>query len=255
MAKNEMVSSYSEINDYVSLFFIGIDAVIIIIILNIFRWEWKSRYSPTKKLSLLIILDIQMRIIKMFTDIYAKSFLKELIFTTLGTIQFAIIINFLNDVFTDRRNEEISELKIDNLNLFIGLFFSLTFSFKGILSIYKIISGFQNILIIKCIYILYKVLGDKIQDFLNIVYRINADFSGQNCIKNFPFIISSFLIVNYFFQIIVLLLRNKLYKSYLKIICLLFQEVGKNLVIVLLIIIYYLKKNKYNSQNKYRNYY
>ena len=163
-----------------------------------------------------------MRIIKMFTDIYAKSFLKELIFTTLGTIQFAIIINFLNDVFTDRRNEEISELKIDNLNLFIGLFFSLTFSFKGILSIYKIISGFQNILIIKCIYILYKVLGDKIQDFLNIVYRINADFSGQNCIKNFPFIISSFLIVNYFFQIIVLLLRNKLYKSYLKIICLLY---------------------------------
>jgi hypothetical protein len=168
MVKNEMVSSYSEINDYISLFFIGIDAVIIIIILNIFRWEWKSRYSPTKKLSLLIILDIQMRIIKMFIDMHAKSFLKELIFTSLCTIQFAIIINFLNDVFTDRRNEEISDLKIDNLNLFIGLFFSLTFSFKGIFSIYKIISGFQNILIIKCIYILYQIIGDRIQEFLNI---------------------------------------------------------------------------------------
>ena len=139
MVKNEIVSSYSEINDYISLFFIGIDAVIILIILCIFRLECKIGYSPTKKLPLLIILDIQMRLIKMFADIYTKSFLKELIFTSLGTIQFAIIINFLNEVFTDRKNQEFSDLKIDNLNLFIGIFFSLTFSFKGILSIYKIL--------------------------------------------------------------------------------------------------------------------
>ena len=255
MVKNEIISSYSEINDYISLFFIGIDAIIILIILCIFRSECKISYSPIKKLFLLIILDTQMRLIKMFTDIYAKSFLKELIFTSLGTIQFAIIINFLNEVFTDRRNQDFSDLKIDNLKLFIGLFFFLTFSFKGILSIYKIISGFQNIIFIKFIYILYKYIGDKIQDFLNIIYRINANFSGQNFVKNLPFIISSFLITNCFFQIIVILLRNNLYKNYLKIICLLFKEVGKNLVIVLLIIIYYLKKNKYNSHNKYRNYY
>lgn len=255
MAKNEMLSSYSEINDYISLFFIGIDAVIILIIINIFKCECKSRYSPTQNLSILIILDILMRIIKMFTEMYSKSFLKELIFTSLGTIQFAIIINFFNEVFTDRRNKYNSDLRIDNLNLFIGLFFSLTFSFKGILSIYEIISGFQNILIIKCIYILYQIIGDKIKSFLDIIRRINVNFSGQNCVKNFPFIISSFLIVNYFFQIIVLLLRNELYKSYLEIICLIFKEVGKNLVIVLLIIIYYLKKNKYNSSIQKRNYY
>ena len=255
MVKTEVSTSYSEISDYISLFFIGFDAFLIIIILNVFKWKWTSRYSPTKKLSLLIILDIQMRIIKLLTDISANSFFKELIFTSLRTIQFVIIINFLNEVLTDRRNEYNSDVKIDNFNLVIGLFFSLTFSFKGILSFYRIISGFQCILIIKCIYILYKIFGDRIESFLNIVYRINGNFSGKNCIKNIPFIISSSLIVNYCVQILVLLLRNKLYKSYLKIICLLFKEVGKNLVIVLLIIIYYLKKNKDNSSNKYRNYY
>ena len=250
-----MLASYNEIHDYISLFSIGIDAVIIIIILNIFRCDCKSKYSPTKKLFLLIILDIQMRIIKLLTDIYTKTFLKELIFTSLGTIKFAIIINFLNEIFTDRRNE-FSDLKINNFNLFIGLFFSLTFSFKGFIIIYKVISGFQYILIIKCIYILYKVVGDKIESFLNIVYKVNANFSGKKFVKNFPFIISSFLIVNYFFQIIVLLLKNKLYKSYLKIVCLLCKEAGKNLVFVLLIIIYYLKKNRHNSSNNHnRNYY
>ena len=104
-----------------------------LIIITLFGYKFNLNSAP-QKLSLLIILDVILRMINMYTDKYAKYWLKEIFLTSFSTGQFYIILSCLNQIFTDKGNENSLEndLEIKNQNLITGIFFVLVYSFKGL---------------------------------------------------------------------------------------------------------------------------
>ena len=243
--EEEIIKKHNEADAFISLFFAGLDAVCYIIILTLFGFDFKGISSPKQKLSLLIVLDAVLRIINMYTDEFSKYFIKELFFTLFSTIQFNMILSILNQVFSNRGNEAYdSDLEIKNTLPLSIIFFVLCFSFKGIIFSYKYISLIQFFCIIIGIYILNRIIGGKLEMYLSNISKKDSSFTGENFINNMPFFISIYLIIDYCFEIISLMIENKLYASYMIMACKTFKEVGKYLVFLLVITVY-LTFNKY----------
>ena len=243
--EEEIIKKHNEADAFISLFFAGLDAVCYIIILTLFSFDFKGISYPKQKLSLLIVLDAVLRIINMYTDEFSKYFIKELFFTFFSTIQFNMILSILNQVFSNRGNETYdSDLEIKNTLPLSIIFFVLCFSFKGIIFFYKYISLIQFFCIIIGIYILNRIIGGKLEMYLSNISKKDSSFTGENFINNMPFFISIYLIIDYFFEIISLMIENKLYASYMIMVCKTFKEVGKYLVFLLVITVYH-TFNKY----------
>lgn len=243
--EEEIIKKHNEADAFISLFFAGLDAVCYIIILTLFGFDFKGISSPKQKLSLLIVLDAVLRIINMYTDEFSKYFIKELFFTLFSTIQFNMILSILGQVFSNRGNETYdSDLEIKNTLLLSIIFFVLCFSFKGIIFSYKYISLIQFFCIIIGIYILNRIVGGKLEMYLSNISKKDSSFTGENFINNMPFFISIYLIIDYCFEIISLMIENKLYASYMIMVCKTFKEVGKYLVFLLVITVYH-TFNKY----------
>ena len=247
--EQEIMRKHNQADAFISLFFAGLDVVCYIIILTLFGIDFKSFKSPMQILSLLIVLDAILRIMNMYTDEYSKYFIKELFFTLFSTTQFSMIISFLNLILTDRSMME-DDLEIRNQGIITGLFFILVFSFKGIMNGYKLLSALQYICIIIGILILSKDIGRKIETFLSNIVKRDSSFTGENFLNNIPFFISIYLIIDYIFELLSLLVEHKLYASYMIMVCKTFKEVGKYLVYLLLITLYHTFK-KYLLEEDY----
>ena len=182
----------------------------------------------------------------MYIDAYSKTFVQETVFSLIVTLQFYLTMSILEQIFLDKCNETIleSELQIRNKTLFSFLFFCLVFSFKGLMASYGLISCLQYICILVSITIFYKYIGNKIDLFLSNITKKNNQFHGQNFINNLPFFILIYFMINYILQLCSLMIENKLYESYMVMVCTVFKEVGKYLVILLLIAVYH-SFNKY----------
>ena len=227
--EEEIIKKHNEADAFISLFFAGLDAVCYIIILVLFGFDFKGISSPKQKLSLLIVLDAVLRIINMYTDEFSKYFIKELFFTLFSTIQLSIILSILNQVFSGKGNEMYdSDLEIKNQTALSIIFFVLCFSFKGILFSYKYISFIQFFCTIVGIYIMNRIIGSKLEMYLSNVSKKDSSFSGENFINNMPFFISIYFFIDYCFEIVSLLIDNKLYASYMIMVCKTFKEVGNN---------------------------
>ena len=240
LIEREIMEKHNQADALISLCFAAFDAICYLIIITLFGYKFNLNSSP-QKLSFLIILDVILRMINMYTDKYAKYWLKEIFLTSFSTGQFYIILSCLNQIFTDKENDNSLEndLEIKDQNLITFIFFVLVFSFKGLLLHYKLLSTLQYICIIFSIYYLTKYVGNKIKLFISNIIKKNPSFIVGNFIDNiFPFI-STYLILNYSFEIISLLIEHKLYASYMIMLCKIFKEVGKYLVFILLIIINY----------------
>ena len=236
--EREIKEKHNQADVFISLFFAGLDAVCYLIIITLFGCEFKLN-SPKQKLSLLIILDAVLRIINMYTDEYSKYWLKEMFLSTFSTIQFYVILSCLNQIFTDKGNDNSLEndLEIKNKTLITCIFFALVFSFKGLLLYYRLLSALQYICIIASVYIFSKYIGTKIEIFLSNITKKHSSFIGENFMNNLPFFITIYFILNYSFELISLLIVHKLYASYMIMLCKIFKEVGKYLIFLLLIII------------------
>ena len=250
MIEEEIMKNHNQADAFISLFFAGLDAVCYIIILTLFGCDFKNLSSPKQKLSLLIVLDAVLRIFNMYSDEYSKSFIKEIFFTCFTTIQFTLIISLLNQMFEKSGENLDPDLKIGNQSFLTTLFFVLVFSFKGIFESYKLLSALQFICIMIGLFIMSKYIGKKIETYTSNITKKDASFSGENIINNMPFFISIYLIINYFFEIFSLFVEDKLYASYMIMLCKIFKECGKYLVFLLLIILYY-TYNKYISDEMY----
>ena len=248
--EEEIMKKHNQADAFISLFFAGLDSVCYIIILTFFGFDFKTLSSPKQKLSLLIVLDAVLRIFNMYSDEYSKYFIKEIFFTCFTTIQFAIIITFLNQIFEKSSESFDTDIKIENQSFLISLFFVLVFSFKGIFESYKLLSALQFICIIIGLFIMPKYIGGKIETYLSNITKKDASFSGEYFINNIPFFISLYFIINYFFEIFSLFVEQKLYASYMTMLCKIFKEVGKYLVFLLLTMLYY-TYNKYISEEFY----
>ena len=237
----EISQKHNEANAFISLFFAGSDAIIYIIILFLFGWEYKNSDSPKQKLSFLIILDAFLRIITVFTDVYSKSFIKELFFSSFAAIQFYTIIIFINQMFNEKNHEYNLEInsEMGNAKLLTCIFFPLIFSFKAIMSSYKLLSIIQYTFIIVTAYIISNYVEKRMKNFFFIIMEKNAQFGNLIYISNFPYFISMYIMINYFIEILALLVSNNLLAVYIDMICLIFKESVKYLVIILLIMINY----------------
>ena len=240
--EQEIMRKHNQADAFISLFFAGLDCVCYIVILTLFGFDFKTLKSPKLILSLLIALDAVLRIMNIYTDEYSKYFIKEFLFTLFSTIQFNMIITCFNLIFTDKSSENSlqSELEIKNKGMITGLFFLLIFSFKGIMDGYKLVSALQYICIIMGILIMSKDIDHKIEIFLTNFVKKESSFSSEHFLLNIPFYITIYLIINYIFELLSLLVEHKLYASYMIMICKIFKEVGKYLVFLLLIILYHI---------------
>lgn len=242
----EIMDNHNKADAFISLFFLGLDAIAYIVSFTIFSCDFKSLDSPNQKIYLFILLDGLSRLICIYTDAYRKTFVQETTFTLISSMQFHLSISMLEQIFTDQRNDSYmaNELQIRNKNLFSFLFFCLVFSFKGILPSHGLLSSIQFICIFISISIFYKYMNNKIELYLTNVQKNNSQFTGRNFINNLPFFIFIYLGINYILQLFQLMLDNKLYESYMTMICIIFKEVGKYLVVLLMIMIF-------NTFNKY----
>ena len=239
--EEEIRQNHNQAEAFISLFFAGLDAVTYIVILTLFGCEFKSLGSPKQKLSIFLLLDGILRIINMYTDSYSKTFIQEIVFSLIVSVQFYLSISMLEQVFTDKSNDSYleNELHIKNKFLFSFIFFCLVFSFKGLMTSYTLLCAVQYISILISISVFYKYIGNKIDIFLGNIFRKNNQFHGKNFINNLPFFVFLYFIIFYVLQLCTLLIDNKLYESYMVMISTIFKEVGKYLVILLLIAIYH----------------
>jgi hypothetical protein len=242
----EIIDNHNKAGAFISLFFLGLDAITYIITFTLFSCELKNFYAPKQKIYLFIILDGLLRLINIYVDAFRKSFVQEATFTLISTIQFYLALSLLDQIFTDQRNDSYmaSELQIRNINLFSFLFFCLVFSFKGILVSFGLISSIQYICIFITLSVFYKYINNKIDIYLTNIQKNNNQFTNKNFIINLPFFIYIYLVINYILRLFGLMSENKLYESYMAMICTIFKEVGKYLVILLMI-------SLYNTFNKY----
>ena len=247
----EIMQNHNQAEAFISLFFAGLDVITYIVILTLFGFEFKSLDTPKQKLTIFLLLDGILRIINMYTDSYMQSFVREMVFSLIVTIQFYLSISILEQIFTDRSNESflINELRIQNKYLFSFIFFCLVFSLKGLMTS-NFLSSIQYICILILISVFYKYIANKIDLFLTNISKKNNQFQGRNFINNLPFFVFLYFTIFYILQLCGLMIDNKLYESYMTMICTIFKEVGKYLNILLLIAIYH-SFNKYIKDNEF----
>ena len=106
LIEREIMEKHNQADALISLCFAGFDAIFYLIIITLFGCKFNLN-SATQKLTLLIILDVILRMINMYTDKYAKYWLKEIFLTSFSTGQFYIILSCLNQIFTDKENDII----------------------------------------------------------------------------------------------------------------------------------------------------
>lgn len=240
MIEKEIKENHNTANSLLSLFFLGLDAIIYIILFTLFNCDLKNLSSAKQRLYYILTLDGFMRLIGIYLDVYNINIVQETTFTLIATLQFYLSLSILDLVFSDPKNELYmeNELRIKNKTLFSILFFCFIFSFKGISSNYGLLSTIQYICIFITITIIYKYLSNKIDIFLSNVEKKSSRFTTKNYMSNIPFFIFLYLSINYILKLFSLMIDNKLYESYMSMICVIFKEVGKYLVILLLICIY-----------------
>lgn len=240
MIEKEIKENHNTANSLLSLFFLGLDAIIYIILFTLFNCDLKNLSSAKQRLYYILTLDGFMRLIGIYLDVYNINIVQETTFTLIATLQFYLSLSILDLVFSDPKNELYmeNELRIKNKTLFSILFYCFIFSFKGISSNYGLLSTIQYICIFITITIIYKYLSNKIDIFLSNVEKKSSRFTTKNYMSNIPFFIFLYLSINYILKLFSLMIDNKLYESYMSMICVIFKEVGKYLVILLLICIY-----------------
>ena len=247
----EIMQNHNQAEAFISLFFAGLDVITYIVILTLFGFEFKSLDSPKQRLTIFLLLDGILRIINMYTDSYMQSFVREMVLSLIVTLQFYLSISMLEQIFTDKSNESflVNELQIKNKYLFSFIFFCLVFSLKGLMTS-NFLSSIQYICILILISVFYKYIANKIDLFLTNISKKNNQFQGRNFINNLPFFVFLYFTIFYILQLCGLMIDNKLYESYMTMICTIFKEVGKYLNILLLIAIYH-SFNKYIKQNEF----
>jgi hypothetical protein len=247
----EIMQNHNQAEAFISLFFAGLDVITYIVILTLFGFEFKSLDSPKQKLTMFLLLDGILRIINMYTDSYMQSFVREMVLSLIVTLQFYLSISMLEQIFIDKSNESflVNELQIKNKYLFSFIFFCLVFSLKGLMTS-NFLSSIQYICILILISVFYKYIANKIDLFLTNISKKNNQFQGRNFINNLPFFVFLYFTIFYILQLCGLMIDNKLYESYMTMICTIFKEVGKYLNILLLIAIYH-SFNKYIKENEF----
>ena len=104
MIEKEIKENHNTANSLLSLFFLGLDAIIYIILFTLFNCDLKNLSSAKQRLYYILTLDGFMRLIGIYLDVYNINIVQETTFTLIATLQFYLSLSILDLVFSDPRN-------------------------------------------------------------------------------------------------------------------------------------------------------
>ena len=239
---DEIKKNHNVAEQYICLFLVIYDSITLIAIIIFFGFERRNIESLQHKLFAILFLDIIKEGLNIFTDAYIIYLLQETVFTLLSAFQFYFYLQIFEKIFS----EDLYRY------LYSFIYFLIIFDLRAAFPAHKLFCQIQYILAIFLIYFLYKRISTKLDTFVNNILKINIYYQGNIFVYNLPFFIFVYLIIFYVFKLIELLIESELYKSYFIMICLVFKEVSKYLIIAHLIVILY-AYNKYikNSGEAY----
>ena len=199
----------------IQYFFSSMDILLIALML----YMVKLYIFPIMQLLILMIIDILIRIIKVYTYSYQNSFSKEFFLTIFTLSQFLLIISFFNKALLNSDNNYIiqSEIGLSEYVFFSIGFFFINFPFEKLY--FNESSAFyilKCILLFICLFIFYRYIMNKYKDYLDSIQdRIRQNFVLYSIMSNMPGLAFYSLCAKIFLYLIKSGFRNKLFLSYL----------------------------------------
>ena len=190
-----------------------------LLIIGLMLFVVKFYIFPIIKLLFLIVIDILIRIIKLYAYSYQKSFSKEFCLTILTLCQFLLIISILNKALINSENNYLiqSEIRFSEYVLFSIGFFFIVFPFEKLY--FNESSAFyilKCILLFICLFIFYRYIMNKYRDYLDSIQdRIQQNLILYSIMSNMPGLAFYSFCAKIFLYLIESGFRNKLFLSYL----------------------------------------
>ena len=193
---------------------------------------------PIMKLLILMIIDILIRIIKLYTYSYQNSFSKEFFLTIFTLSQFLLIISFFNKALLNSDNNYIiqNEIGFSEYVFFSIGFFFIVFPFEKLY--FNESSAFyilKCILLFICLFIFYRYIMNKYKDYLDSIQdRTQQNLLLFSIMSNMPGLAFYSLCAKIFLYLIQSGFRNKLFLSYLDMAQITLNEVAKYSIFLVL---------------------
>ena len=226
-------SAYAIIHYFFSL----IDIIFFMIILYIS----KCYFYINMRLLSIMALDIIIRVIKILVYYSRQSFLKEFILTMICCFQFYLIISFINQAFISSGSyyaNDVNQIGIGiiEFSFFILLFILLDFPFeKFYFNESNKFYLFKFLLLIICLYLFYKYIMNKFNNYLNNVSeKIQQNIFLFSILTSLPNLAFYSFFGKYVLQLFKLFLTNKLFIQYLEMAIITFNETAKNAIFIVL---------------------
>jgi hypothetical protein len=249
---NELKENYESANVILTLLFAVIDFIIIIFSLFNLGSKNKKIFLLKYKLISLFIIDIILKILYTNKDFKINSLYKEIFFQALISIQFHLILSFLEQGYNDTRisNKEYTRKKWNSKFLCI-IFSFVTFPYDKFSSSEKEICFIQSLILIYGAFVLYSKLKNKI---IKIVQNILKQTTPQDknmflCILGSPLPCLMFFVTYYILRIIFLSINNQDSIIYANIILKIIKDSSKYfLFFILEVLLYILSENKVEKE-------
>lgn len=248
----EFIENYESADIILTLLFAFVD--IIIILFSLFNLSSKNQkiYFLKYKLFSLFIIDILLRILYVKKYYKENSLFKEFLFSFLISIQFFLILSFLEQAYYDTKITKKGKFfKKLNIKFICILFLIITFPYDKFSAFPKEICFFQSLIIIYSIFILYSRIKNKI---IKIVQNIITQTTLQDkniflCVLGSPLPCLIFFIVYYILKILFLNLENPDFIIYANITLKIIKDSSKYfLFFILEIILYIISENKIKKE-------
>ena len=217
----------------IQFFFSIIDFFLIFLFLCI----TKCYLNTILKLFTIMVLDVLVRVMELSNYFFINSFLKELLLSLFSSIQFFLIISYINNSFMN------STFSINQNGISTGEYVLFTFAFGLIVFPFEtfMFNGsslffiFKSFLIFTSIYLFYTYFMNKYKDYLeSLSEKAQQNVIMFSILKNMLSLsLYSFSSIC-FVKLLKLALNDKLYVSYLEMGLISLKEAGKYAVFILL---------------------
>ena len=244
--EQEIENNHREAFKIIQYFFTSVD----ILFIFIFLCMTKFNLNPISKLVYIILIDILQRLTELNTYSFQNSFIKEFFLSLFGSCQFFLIISHYNNTLNNLNNN-FSQSESGNIIYIILtiVFYLIIFPFEKFNDSTKYYV-FKYIIIIICLYFVYKYTMNKYKEHLeNVSDKIQQNIFINSILVNMPTLSYYAIILKCVLKLIKLLLSNKLYLSYLEMGIISFNETFKyGIYFILTALLYILADSDYTGK-------
>ena len=209
-----------------------------LIIIALMLFMSKFYIFQIMKLLFLMIIDILIRIIKLYTYSYQNSFSKEFFLTIFTLCQFLLIISFFNKVLINSENNYLiqSEISLSEYILFSIGFFLIVFPFEKLyFNESRTFYIFKCLLLFICLFFFYRYIMNKYKDYLDSIQdRTQQNLILLSIMANMPGLAFYSFCGKIFLYLIESGFSNKLFLSYLNMAQITLNEAAKYSIFLVL---------------------